>query len=89
MTTDDSFDGPHNPTVYLSRAQMKAEEALPFTDPDAEPSRRCGNCAHFNGNYCTLEWNNLDESYKNEDRDRRDPSDDPCDDWEWDWEDEF
>ena len=36
---DDPFDGPHNPTVYLSRAEMKAwesGEALPFTDPPAE-----------------------------------------------------
>ena len=30
----DPFMGPHNPTVYLSRAEMKAmEEPLPFTDP--------------------------------------------------------
>ena len=36
---DDAFTGPHNPTVYLSRAEMKAwesGEALPFTDPPAE-----------------------------------------------------
>ena len=36
---DDPFDGPHNPTGYLSRAEMKAwesGEALPFTDPPAE-----------------------------------------------------
>ena len=30
---DDPFLGIHNPTVYLSRAEMKAEEELPFTDP--------------------------------------------------------
>ena len=30
----DPFTGPHNPTVYSSRSEMKAiEEGLPFTDP--------------------------------------------------------
>lgn len=30
----DAFYGPHNPTVYLDRAEMKAMESLPFTDPN-------------------------------------------------------
>lgn len=30
----DAFYGPHNPTGYLDRAEMKAMESLPFTDPN-------------------------------------------------------
>ena len=49
---DDAFDridqNGHNPTVYTSYAEMKAEEALPFTDvPD------CEHCVHHNGQECT------------------------------------
>ena len=29
---DDPWDSDHNPTVYLSRAEMKAAEALPLED---------------------------------------------------------
>ena len=82
----------HNPTVYTSYAEMKAEEkALPFDDP---PENGCWNCMNFNVFHeaCTLRWNNLDESYYNPDIDDRDPMD-RCDEWEKDpdavWEDWF
>lgn len=41
----------------------------------------CGNCSHFNGTYCTKEWNNMDSDYCIPDRDEHD-EDDYCDDWE-------
>ena len=31
---DDPFLGIHNPTVYLSAAEMKALEEIPFCDDD-------------------------------------------------------
>lgn len=79
---DDVFDHyGHNPTVYLDRAEMKAaEEPLPFSDP---PEDGCWNCRIYNGDYCTKLWNNLDECYKDTDRDVREPSD-YCEDWEHD-----
>jgi hypothetical protein len=59
----------------------------PFNDP---PGNGCWNCLQFNGDYCTLLWKHMDESYKIEDRDARDP-DDWCPSWEKDeqaiWED--
>ena len=75
--TDDLFDridqGGHNPTVYGSYAQMKAEEALPFTDPPERPPDGCWNCQNFNWSReaCTVRWNNMDEDYYNPDIDDR------------------
>ena len=89
---DEAFDridrNGHNPTVYTSYAEMKAEErSLPFTD---KPDDGCWNCRHYNGDFCTILWNNLDEAYKVTWRDERGP-DDKCDEWEHDedaiWED--
>ena len=67
----------HNPTVYGSWAEMKAEEALPFTDPPEEPKDGCWNCMNFDWNHeaCTVNWNNLDESYYNPDCDDRELTD--------------
>lgn len=80
---DDPFMGTHNPTIYTSRSEMKAmEEALPFTDPE-EPPRCCGTCMEYNGSYCMKYWNNLDECYKDKDRDSKDPED-YCEDYEYD-----
>ena len=42
----------------------------------------CGNCANFIGDYCTKNWNNMDESYYNPDTDDKKPED-YCDDWEY------
>ena len=64
----------HNPTIYTCREEMKADE-LPFTDvknPDG-----CWNCVHFNWDHeaCTMNWNNMDESYYNPDTDDRELTD--------------
>lgn len=51
------------------------------------PDECCAKCRSYNGDYCTKEWNNMDEDYKVEDRDAKDP-DDYCEDFdfypEWD-----
>ena len=44
----------------------------------------CGNCKEYNGIYCTVYWNNLDECYKDTERDSREPEDDACEYWEYD-----
>ena len=52
--------------------------------------RCCWNCTAYNGEYCTKEWDDYDESYKVEERDLKDP-DDFCDDWDLNeeyWEDD-
>ena len=91
MEHDDPFTGPHNPTVYLSRAEMQAfdNNEVPFED---KPEKGCWNCKTYNGDFCTKLWNNLDECFKDTMRDLREPSD-CCDDWEEDesavWEDYF
>lgn len=48
---------------------------------DYENGRCCWNCRYYNGNACTVEWNNAEEEYYNPDRDDRDLND-YCDDWE-------
>ena len=58
----------------------KVEEPLPFTDPAEPEPHCCGNCDNFDGDYCTKWWNNMDDSYKDEDRDSRRPGE-TCDDW--------
>lgn len=87
---DEAFDrGGHNPTVYQS-----AYEARMY-DKHGEPALKkhddgCWSCRHYNGDFCTILWNNLDEAYKVDWRDAKDP-DDKCDEWEHDedaiWED--
>ena len=63
---DDPFDV-HNPTVYLCRAEMKA------ADLPEKPEDGCWNCMNFDWKReaCTLNWNNMDESYYNPDADDR------------------
>ena len=53
------------------------KDNLPFE----EPSACCGNCRHFNGDFCTKDWNNMDEAYKVSWRDAKEP-DDWCEDYE-------
>lgn len=43
----------------------------------------CENCIHYDGRYCTREWNNLDPCYCNHDRDKRNDTD-TCNEWEFD-----
>ena len=78
---DDPFDGIHNPTVYGSRAEMKAVESeeVPFNDP---PRRCCYTCWEYDGDRCHKEWNNNDDDYYIPWRDDKKP-DDVCDDWEF------
>ena len=54
------------------------DDELPFTE--IEEPHCCGNCDEYDGAYCMLRWNNLDESYKDEDLDSRNPED-TCDEW--------
>ena len=80
----------HNPTVYGSYAEMRAaEKALPFEDP---PGNGCRNCTFFDGDRCSIAWNNNDSSYYMPDRDDKKPTD-RCSDWTLDkgavWEDYF
>jgi hypothetical protein len=81
----------HNPTVYLSHAEMKAEEKgeIPFSEP---PKDGCWNCREYTGDYCMKYWNNADEDYKDVDRDSKEPTD-WCEDFDRDpdiaWEDVF
>ena len=50
---------------------------VPFTD---SPEKGCWNCTEYNGTFCTLLWNNLDEAYKVTWRDEKEP-DDWCPSW--------
>jgi hypothetical protein len=43
----------------------------------------CGNCIHFDGDYCTKDWNNMDRDYCVPWRDSKNETD-CCDDWELD-----
>lgn len=82
---DDPFLGIHNPTVYLSRQEMKAEEHdLPFTDD--KPDNGCWNCLEYNCSKgaCMLRWNNNDPDYYNPELDDREPDHMCCDDWQKD-----
>lgn len=64
-------------TVYSSRAEMKAGDEgtldIPFSDP---PEHGCWDCLLYDPSKeaCTKDWNNLDESYYNPDRDDHDPT---------------
>ena len=60
-------------------ADMQKEDPLPFTDPPL-PEKGCWNCQIYNGDSCTIRWNNMDESYYNPDLDDKEPSD-CCDEW--------
>lgn len=80
---NDDFMGMHNPTVYLSRAEMKAmEEPVPSEE---YPEDGCWNCLNYDPSKgaCTVRWNNLDESYYNPDLDDKKP-DDYCSEHETD-----
>lgn len=69
---DDPFDY-HNPTVYTSRAEAKADESIPFTDPIEDG---CWNCRNYDWTReaCTKNWNNLDDCYYNPDIDDHEPT---------------
>lgn len=56
------------------------KEEIPFSDLPL-PEKGCWNCWSYNGDFCTKEWNNMDECYKVAWRDEKKPED-CCDDWE-------
>ena len=62
----------------MRRLKKVAEEFKPM----------CGNCTHYDGSWCTKDWNNMDKCYLDRDRDDKDPEDEACEDWEFDpdWE---
>lgn len=70
----------HNPTVYMSYAEMRAAEKgeIPFDEPKHDDG--CWNCTAFNGEACMRNWNNADPIYYVPERDDKDP-DDYCEDW--------
>ena len=72
----DAFLGVYNPTVYGCIAEMKAAER---GEPEKteKPKDGCWNCMQFDWKHeaCTLNWNNLDESYYNPDTDDRELTD--------------
>ena len=72
---DDSLE--HNPTVYLDRATMIAWEHGEPEPKKAKIENGCWNCMNFDWKHeaCTVNWNNLDESYYNPDIDDRELTD--------------
>ena len=66
----------HNPTVYTSLAEAMAADKMPFEEKPEIPDG-CWNCMNFDWNHeaCTVNWNNLDESYYNPDCDDRELTD--------------
>ena len=66
--------------IMMRRLREVAKEVKPC----------CGNCKEYNGDFCTIYWNNLDECYKDTERDARDPEDPACEYYEFDedWVDE-
>ena len=81
-------------TVYPSRIEMKAYESGVADEKKETPADGCWNCMNFDYNKeaCTVNWNNMDESYYNPNTDDRELTD-YCDDHETDndavWEDFF
>lgn len=63
----------HNPTVYADRATMKAWEHGEPEPKAQKPEDGCWNCMNFDWKHeaCTVNWNNMDESYYNPDIDDR------------------
>ena len=79
---DDPFDGPHNPTVYPDAYTARMYDRYGEPEPKKiRPDNGCWNCRNFDWTHeaCTLNWNNMDESYYNPDIDDRDYTD-ICDD---------
>ena len=87
MSPDMEDEFGHNPTVYSSRAEMEYVESGKWYD-DLEKSEKpdgCWNCINFDASReaCTLNWNNMDESYYRPDIDDK-PNDYFCEYWEED-----
>ena len=77
---EDPFNGHHNPTVYNSHEEMKYYESGEYIhdlEKQENPADGCWNCMNFDWKHeaCTVNWNNLDESYYNPDCDDRELTD--------------
>ena len=76
---EEAFDRDgHNPTVYLSAYEARMHNKYGEPEPKEErPSDGCWNCRNSEWNHeaCTLNWNNMDESYYNPDCDDRNYTD--------------
>ena len=71
---EDAFDkGGHNPTVYLSAYEARMYDRHGEPEPKENPADGCWNCMNFDWKHeaCTVNWNNMDESYYNPDIDDR------------------
>lgn len=76
------MDGAYPPGVTNAMLdQLEGREEDKFFEPDPA----CEYCEHYNGTYCTIGWNNMDESYCNPATDEKDP-DDWCPDYSWNGE---
>jgi len=64
------------------RKSKRIIDEIPFSDPPL-PEKGCWNCLNFNGDFCTKDWNNMDECYKVAWRDERKPEN-YCEDWRLD-----
>ena len=75
----------HNPTIYLSEFEARMNDKHGEPEPREKPADGCWNCMNFDWKHeaCTMNWNNLDESYYNPETDDRELTD-HCDDWEED-----
>lgn len=67
------FDGSYPPGVssWMLHAYLDGLDAC------------CNTCRHYDGQYCTRDWNNMDRDYCVPHRDERDPGD-VCDEYEED-----
>lgn len=87
---DDAWAGPHNPTVYGSRQEMRAAESRQLPFEDRLPADGCWNCYEYDGTRCHRRWNNNDPEYYDPDLDDKEPTD-YCDSYTKDdsvrWED--
>ena len=75
----------HNPTVYSSAYEARMYDKYGEPEPKEKPDDGCWNCMNFDWKHeaCTLNWNNMDESYYNPDCDDRKLTD-CCEDHETD-----
>ena len=68
-------------TFQHYRIMTRFEDA---TKEEAEKvTPHCGNCLDYDGDHCTLYWNNADDDYYVPERDDKDPYD-CCDYWQFD-----
>ena len=68
---EDGDNAPMNEEAWEHQRHQWKKEEIPFS----EPPDGCWNCLEYNGDFCTLYWNNLDECYLQTERDLREPTD--------------